>query len=134
VLPNHLNVVTINIKPGAVIFTGDHRRLAKFYEAMTGLPVRFTDDSITVLGSDTFELVIHSLPTEPAVTEPPRVRKDSYIKPFFPVTNLSKAREKAAALGGQLRPETEEWTARGFRACEAMDPDGNVIQFREAAP
>ena len=43
-----------NIKPGAVIFTGNHKRLAKFYEAMTRLAVRFTDDNITVLGSDTF--------------------------------------------------------------------------------
>ena len=122
------------IKPGAVIFTGDQKRLAKFYEAMTGLAVRFTDDNITVLGSPTFELVIHSLSGEPPVSSPPCVREDSYIKPFFPVISLSEARERAAALGGQLRPQSEEWTARGFRACEAIDPDGNVIQFREDAP
>jgi predicted enzyme related to lactoylglutathione lyase len=122
-----------NIKPGAVIFTGDHKRLAKFYEAMTGLAVRFTDDHHTVLGSDTFELVIHSLSAEPAVNEPPRAREDGYIKPFFPVATLSEARERAAALGGQLRPQNQEWVARGFRACEAIDPDGNVIQFREDA-
>ena len=123
-----------NIKPGAVIFTGDHKRLAEFYEAMTGLAVRFEDENITVLGSDTFELVIHSLSSEPAVSEPPDVREDAYIKPFFPVPNLSVARENAVVLGGQLRPKSEEWAARGFRACEAFDPDGNVIQFREDAP
>ncbi len=123
-----------NVRPGAVIFTGNHKRLAKFYEAMAGLAVRFTDDSHTVLGSDTFELVIHSLSGEPAVTEPPLAREDSYIKPFFPVSSLSKARERAAVLGGQLRPQNKEWAARGFRACEATDPDGNVIQFREDAP
>jgi predicted enzyme related to lactoylglutathione lyase len=122
-----------DIKPGAVIFTGDHKRLAKFYEAVTGLSVRFTDEQITVLGSDTFELVIHSLPGEPPVSDPPRVREDSYIKPFFPVKSLSETREKAVALGGQLRPANEEWEARGFRACEAIDPDCNVIQFREDA-
>jgi predicted enzyme related to lactoylglutathione lyase len=120
-----------NIRPGAVIFTGDHKRLAKFYEALTGLTVRFADEGITVLGSETFELVIHSLPNEPAVSDPPRVREDTYIKPFFPVESLSETREKAAALGGKLRPQSEEWEARGFRACEAIDPDGNVIQFRE---
>ena len=122
-----------NVRPGAVIFTGDHKRLAKFYEGMTGLAVRFTDDNLTVLGSDSFELVIHALSGEPAVSEPPLARQDSYIKPFFPVKTLSEARERAAALGGQLRPQNEEWTARGFRACEAIDPDGNVIQFRENA-
>jgi len=120
-----------NIRPGAVIFTGNQKRLAKFYEEVTGLPVRFTDDGITVLASDTFELVIHSLPSEPDVNDPPVVREDSYIKPFFPVRSLCEARERATALGGQLRPQNQEWTARGFRACEAVDPDGNVIQFRE---
>jgi predicted enzyme related to lactoylglutathione lyase len=123
--------MSTNVRPGAVIFSGDHRRLAKFYEAVAGLAVRFADEGVTVLGSDTFELVIHPLKGEPAVNDPPVVRYDSYIKPFFPVTSLSETREKAAALGGQLSPQNEEWTARGFRACEAIDPDGNVIQFRE---
>lgn len=95
------------IKPGAVIFTGNHKRLARFYEGMTGLAVRFTDESITVLGSETFELVVHSLPAEPEVSEPPVAREDSYIKPFFTVASLSEARERAAALGGRLRPRNE---------------------------
>jgi hypothetical protein len=37
------------------------------------------------------------------------------------------------ALGGRLSPAAEEWRGRGFRACEAIDPDGNPIQFREDA-
>ena len=123
-----------NIRPGVVIFTSGRERLVEFYEAMTGLAVRFEDDNVTVLGSATFELVIHSLAAEPAAAEPPVVREDSYIKPFFPVVSLSEAREKAVALGGRLRPQSEEWEARGFRACEAIDPDGNVIQFRQDAP
>ena len=122
-----------NIRPGAVIFTGNQRRLAEFYRTMTGLPVHVTDDNVTVLASDTFELVIHSLPGEPAVNGTPRAREDCHIKPFFPVASLAEARERAVALGGQLRPRNEEWGARGFRACEAVDPDGNVVQFREEA-
>ena len=122
-----------NIRPGAVIFTGNHKRLANFYEAITDLTVSFADDKVTVLRSDSFELVIHALSNESAVNQPPQVRQDGYIKPFFPVPSLSEARERAAALGGRLRPAEEEWTTRGFRACEAIDPDGNVIQFREEA-
>lgn len=121
-------------RPGVVIFTGGKERLARFYEAMTGLAVLSSDRDTTVLASGEFELVIHALPGEASVGQPPLVRKDVYIKPFFPVRSLSEARERAAALGGQLRPASEEWAARGFRACEAVDPDGNVIQFREAAP
>ena len=120
-------------KPGAVIFTGNRERLSRFYESLTGLPVRFSDDSVTVLGSDGFELVIHALPGEPQPGAKPAVREDSYIKPFFPTSSLSEARNLAARLGGEMRPQSEEWEARGFRACEAVDPDGNVIQFREDA-
>jgi predicted enzyme related to lactoylglutathione lyase len=118
-------------RPGAVIFTGDQKRLANFYQAMTGLAIQSADDRHTVLASDTFELVIHALGEEPAVGAPPRAREDSHIKPFFPVVSLSNARARAAALGGRLRPEDEEWEGRGFRACDGIDPDGNVIQFRE---
>ena len=116
-----------------VIFTADKERLATFYEATTGLTVLATDRDVTVLGSEDFELVIHALPEEPPVDEPPAVREDVYVKPFFPVASLADAREKARALGGRLSPASEEWEARGFRACEAIDPDGNVIQFREDA-
>src|SRR4051812_10004389 len=67
------DTMTTNIKPGAVIFTADHKRLAKFYEATTGLTPNFTDDGVTVLGSDIFELVLHSISGALTVSEPPRV-------------------------------------------------------------
>ncbi len=94
-------------KPGAVIFTGNRKRLAKFYEAMTGLAVRFTDDNITVLGSDTFELVIHSLQAEPDVSELPVAREDSYIKPFSPVASLSEGREERPLWVASYAPGTK---------------------------
>jgi predicted enzyme related to lactoylglutathione lyase len=121
------------MKPGVVLFTADLKRLAQFYAAVTDLSVTLSDDQITVLESDTFQLVVHLLAGEPAVSVPPRIREDSYLKPFFPVASLAETRKKAAAYGGQLRPASAEWEApeRGFRACEASDPDGNVIQFRE---
>lgn len=96
--------------------------------------MRFADEHLVVLRADTFELVIHFLSGESPVSQPPLARKDGYIKPFFPVASLAEARERAAALGWQLRSQNEEWEARSFRACEAIDPDGNVIQFREEAP
>jgi hypothetical protein len=85
-----------NIKPGAVIFTGNHKRLAKFYEAICGFAVRFTDDNITVLGSDTLELVIHSLPSEPDVSEPPVAREDG--------TSSHSSRWQAYLRRGNERP------------------------------
>jgi hypothetical protein len=90
-----------NARSGVVIFTGNKERLAGFYRALTGLPVRASDASVTVLASDECELVIHALAGEP-VYESPRPRPDAYIKPFFPVASLSEARQRAAALGGSL--------------------------------
>lgn len=121
-----------NSRPGAVIFTGDKQRLTSFYHAMTGLPVHTSDNSVVVLASEHFELVIHALPGEP-LGNFSAARQDVYVKPFFPVASLAEAREKALSLGGNLRPAHEEWEARGFRACEAVDPDGNVIQFRQVS-
>ncbi len=118
---------------GSVIFTGDTERLAQFYEAVTGLKVSFQDDDVTVLAAESFELVIHALRGE-SVSQAALPGREAYVKPFFPVQSLSETRTLAAAFGGQVRPAGEEWEARGFRACEAIDPDGNPIQFRELAP
>ena len=48
--------------------------------------------------------------------------------------SLAEARARAPALGGRLAPAGKEWAARGFRACDGVDPEGNVVQFREPAP
>lgn len=124
--------MTAHLRTGAVIFTGDRERLARFYEALTGLEVCAVDERVTVLASDEFELVIHALPGEPQ-GDASHPRNDAYVKPFFPVRSLSEARARAAELEGRLSPPSGEWEARGFRACEAVDPDGNPIQFREPA-
>jgi predicted enzyme related to lactoylglutathione lyase len=122
-----------NARQGAIIFAADHQRLAGFYAAVTDLQVSMADDTVVVLRSDTFELVIHRLAGEPPVSGPPVARLDGYIKPFFAVADLGVARQNAAALGGHLQPAEDEWAARGFRACEGIDPEGNAIQFRQDA-
>jgi hypothetical protein len=47
------------------------------------------------------------------------------------VGSLAKARDMAPLLGGYLFPPEKEFTSRRFRACNACDPEGNVVQFRE---
>jgi predicted enzyme related to lactoylglutathione lyase len=126
-----LRLMSSNARAGAIIFAADPQRLADFYAAVTDLPIRAADDAVVVLRSDTFELVIHRLAGEPPVSDPPVARLDGYIKPFFPVADLGVARDKAAAFGGRLQSADEEWSARGFRACEGIDPEGNVVQFRQ---
>lgn len=51
----------------------------------------------------------------------------------LPVESIATARTTAARLGGTIRPAGSEWEARGFRACDGHDPEGNVLQVRENA-
>ncbi len=137
-----------SIRPGAVIFARDQARLAQFYRALGSLARESGDDSHTVLGSATFELVLHALSGEPpapsasasastsasaSASTSPSPREDACVKLFFPVASLAHAREQAATLGGRLHPPAREWVGRGFRACDGVDPEGNVIQCREPA-
>lgn len=118
-------------KPGVVIFASEPSRLARFYAAVTGMAIVLADEGLIVMESGAFQLLIHALAGEPVPEGPAAAREDSYIKPFFPVASLAETRERAATLGGVLRPASQEWEARGFRACEGVDPEGNVIQFRQ---
>lgn len=122
---------------GLVIFAKDIRRVAAFYEAVAGLAVAESQKDHVVLRSATLELVVHGIPARIArqieISTPPAPREDSALKPFFPVASLAQAREQAAALGGGLLASGREWEARGFRACDGFDPEGNVLQCREAA-
>jgi len=124
-------------KPGAVLFAKDLPRVAKFYESLVSMAVTHSDEGVIVLESANQQLVIHGIPDRIAktieITSPPARRTDMAVKLVFPVASIDDARLKAPALGGELNPKKKEFVARGFRACDGCDPEGNVIQFRELA-
>lgn len=123
------------IRPGAVLFAKDAERVARFYgELADGARVRTAEGCFLVrLGG--FELVVHPVPEAIArsirIDSPPERREDACHKLVFPVTSLARTRAAAPALGGVVDPVSREWSARGFRACDGHDPEGNVVQFRE---
>ena len=39
--------------------------------------------------------------------------------------------DRAARFGGELDPPKHEWEYRGYRVCDGLDPEGNIVQFRE---
>ena len=123
-------------KPGAVLFAIDLPRLAAFYAGVVELSVVHADADIVVLESPGQQLVLHGIPPAIArtieVTSPPRLRVDTAVKLIFPVTSIAEARAAAAGLGGSVSPKENEFEARGVRACDGHDPEGNVIQFRES--
>jgi predicted enzyme related to lactoylglutathione lyase len=124
-------------KPSAVVFAKEIEQIADFYRFVLGVATIYSDKDHVVLDGDGFQLVIHGIPKEIAATieikTPPSVREEIPIKICFPVESIHASRNKAGELGGQIRPKKNEWQARGFRACDGFDPEGNVFQIRESA-
>ena len=125
---------SVKPKPSVVVFVADVRRIATLYRELASMSVLVEDDGYVVMEVEGFQLVVHALAGEPQVAEGQvRVREDSYVKLCLPVASIAAARSIAAANGGAIKPAQHEWEARGFRACDGHDPEGNVIQVRESA-
>jgi predicted enzyme related to lactoylglutathione lyase len=122
---------------GAVLFAKNLSRVAKFYEEILSMAVVHSERDHIVLESPSCQLVVHAIPKQIAdaidiATSPVR-RTEMPIKLFFFVPRIAAVRAQVDALGGELNPQEAEWEARGFRACDGHDPEGNVIQLREIA-
>jgi hypothetical protein len=117
---------------GVVLFCADVPRLAQFYAAVAELSPVFIEPGLTVLAGTHVEIVLHAIPpayAEPVAT-PPVTREDAYCKPYFPVSDLARTRELVTRHGGAMHAVEREFEHRGLRMCDAIDPEGNVIQFR----
>lgn len=123
-------------KPAAVVFCANLPLLTGFYQAVADMAFVSGDADHSVLEVEGFQLVVHALKGEPP-PEAPRgeisPREDTYVKVCLPVESIAVARSRAATLGGRIQPPEREWLARGFRACDGHDPEGNVFQVREPA-
>jgi predicted enzyme related to lactoylglutathione lyase len=121
-------------RAGLFIYAKDLERVAAFYEAVAGMGRLRNDGELVVLDSADIQLLVHLIPPQYAssveITTPPQKREDTALKFFFTVPSIARARETAARLGGEVF--TENWQGPGFVVCNAMDPEGNVFQVREA--
>ena len=124
-------------KPSAVIFAKDVGNLAQFYRNVSAMVEVHKDKDHIVLDGEGFQVVIHGIPKKIAatieITQPPEVRENIPIKLCLPVASIEHARLKATEFGGLVGSKRKEWEARGFRACDGFDPEGNVFQVRESA-
>lgn len=124
-------------KSGAVLFAKDPQRVAAFYQEVAAMKMTYSGPGVIVLESTGQQLVVHPIPPKIArsidITAPPTRRTQSAVKLVFAIKSIATARAAAAALGGELNPPGRMFEARGFRACDGHDPEGNVIQFREPA-
>jgi predicted enzyme related to lactoylglutathione lyase len=109
--------------------------VANFYATLAGMKVTYSGTDIIVLESPTNQLMVHPIPAKIArgikIAVPPQRREAAAVKLVFAVKSIAAARAQAPALGGELNAPERMFEARGFRACDGHDPEGNVVQFRE---
>lgn len=118
-----------------VIYVKDLDRMAAFYQQCLGLQALDGADGHRVLQSDAWTLSLVRTADEIGaaidISVPARRRAEVPIKPGFAVRSIGEIRATAGAFGGQIDPPGAEWTFRGLRHCDGVDPEGNVIQLLE---
>lgn len=121
-------------RAGLFIYAVNAERVADFYKQIAGMATLHKREDLIVLQSSDIQLLIHRIPANIAsnitIEEPPVKRENVALKFFLTIESLNSAKESAKKLGGKVYSET--WSGPGFVACNAMDPEGNVIQLRES--
>lgn len=122
-------------RAGLFIYAKDLPRLADFYESLLDMSRVHSTAELVILRSPDIQLTLHAIPAAIAasipISSPPELRDKAALKFFFTVRSIPEAAERAAALGGFVQPE--QWQGLGFRACNAVDPEGNIFQVRDNA-
>jgi len=95
-------------KMTTVLFVRDLARAAAFYCEVAELKTLRVSPDHLVVGSATFQLVLHAMPAHVlktcAIENPPRRREETPIKLSFPVRNIASARRRE----GQVRSHHSE--------------------------
>jgi predicted enzyme related to lactoylglutathione lyase len=126
------------VKAAAVLYVKQLDRMRSFYELCFGFEASDQAEDYCLLDSDRWTLSLVVIPPDVAATihvsAPPRRRDAAPIKLAFHVANIDGLRPVVAGTGGQIDPGTTAWDFQGFRHCDGVDPEGNVIQLREPLP
>lgn len=121
---------------GLVVFAKNKKRVSAFYQQTLGLKVQESESSHDLLRGQGYEVVVHAVPRKYAasisIAKPPESRDDTPFKPTFVVGSLADVRRGAEATGGHLKAETAAWCFRGHVVLDGWDPEGNIVQFKQA--
>jgi hypothetical protein len=83
-------------------------------------------------------VVVHAISKRYAdsieIASPPEPREDAAMKPTFVVADLAQVRAAAKRTGGFLKPVKQAWRFRGMIVLDGLDPEGNVVQFKQVDP
>ena len=120
----------------ATVYAKDARRLAGFYAGVLGLGRVEEGASFVVLAAPGVELAIVQASPEIAdsivLADPPDVREGTPMKLSFVVDDVERLRAVVVRLGGGLAAPDAAWSWRGHRHLDGWDPEGNLLQLRQA--
>jgi predicted enzyme related to lactoylglutathione lyase len=121
---------------GLVVFAKSKPRVSAFYRQTLRLDVVESDTTHDLLRGHGYEVVVHAIPRRVAagivIADPPEPREETPFKPTFVVPSLDDVRVAAQATGGFLKPRAGAWHFRGHEVLDGWDPEGNVVQFKQA--
>jgi len=124
------------LQQGLVVFAKNKKRVSAFYQQTLGLEVHESDSTHDLLRGQGYEVVVHTIPRKYAasitICKPPQPREETPFKPTFVVASLSEVRRAVGATGGYLKPEAGAWHFRGHVVLDGWDPEGNIVQFKQA--
>lgn len=113
-----------------VLFVEDLARSANFYAALLSADLLEQSDTFVRVASDSSEVLLHQIPgATPDVTYAPR--EDAAMKPVYFVAAIDAARSAVAQLGGRVFDASTVATYGNVNYCDAVDPEGNIIQLAE---
>ena len=124
------------LQQGLVVFAKNKKRVSAFYQQTLGLTVEESDTSHDLLRGRGYEVVVHTIPRKYAagitIQKPPLPREETPFKPTFVVSSLTEVRRAVEATGGYLKPEAGAWRFRAHTVLDGWDPEGNIVQFKQA--
>ncbi|MFZ9278460.1 MAG: VOC family protein [Candidatus Limnocylindrus sp.] len=113
-----------------VLFAEGLTQCANFYAALLGGELLDQSATFVRVSSDSSEVLIHQIPgATPDVSYAPR--EGAAMKPIYFVASIDVARSAVANLGGRVYDENTVATYGNVHYCDAVDPEGNVIQLAE---
>lgn len=125
------------LRPAVVIYAKDLDRVARFYASVFELTETARADDYVSLSAPSYAITVvrirAQLASQIEISTPPKRRENVAVKLVLPVESLDRAREKVANLGGAIGAVEKQWQFDGAIRCDGYDPEGNVIQFAEAA-
>jgi len=113
-----------------VLFVEVLTRSANFYKALLGGELLDQSATFVRVVSDSNEVLIHQIPgAKPDESYP--TREDAAMKPVYFVASIDAARTAVTNLGGRVYDASTVATYGNVNYCDAVDPEGNVIQLAE---